>query len=480
MQRYAQTSAREIFERPFAFVDHASRKLRTIVLLAGDIALLYLSLAVTLQLRYGFAHEPSLWHGHLAPFTVVFALWLVVFAIGGLYDLRATGSRAEVAFQLLGSLAVAGVIAATFFYLGSERLFTLRPQRVLVIELGVAFALLFAWRSLVVWALRSPRLARRVLIVGSHAIIPELISELVNKPQLGFLPVAWVRPQTGNGSAGSSALTVYPQLRDLAGVCRRHHVDLIISDISPRHHPTLLHELLACLPLRVDCSDLSTFYERITGKVPVDAIEQVWFLENLHEGTKRAYEWAKWLADVVLATGFLVITLPFLPLLYIAVKLDSRGPFLFTQTRVGQAGKKFLAMKIRTMVVNAELNGAQWASRDDRRVTRVGGWLRKFRLDEIPQLWNVLRGEMSLIGPRPERPEFIAQLSQTIPFYEERLLVKPGLTGWAQVNFPYGASVEEALEKLQYDLFYIKHRSLGVDVSILLRTIGTILSRSGR
>jgi lipopolysaccharide/colanic/teichoic acid biosynthesis glycosyltransferase len=176
----------------------------------------------------------------------------------------------------------------------------------------------------------------------------------------------------------------------------------------------------------------------------------------------------------------LIISIPFLPILYAVVKLNSHGPFLFIQQRTGRHGKKFMAIKIRTMHKNAETNGPQWAQKNDPRVTRSGRLMRKIRVDEIPQLINVLRGEMSFIGPRPERPEFIEKLENKIPYYKERLLVKPGLTGWAQINFPYGASEEDALEKLQYDLYYIKNRSFVLDISILLKTVKTVLGGRGQ
>ena len=423
----------------------------------------------------------------MGAFTVVFAAWLIIFAVSGLYDVGSSGGRTQLAFRIAGALAVAGIIAATYFYLGYNRLFTLRPQIVLAIVLVISYLGMFLWRILFLAALRSPRLSRRVLFVGSHQIIPELIAELHKKPQLGFFPVAWLQ---ANGEPSAQHIDIskfqninLPTYRDLAQlreICQRYQVDLIVSGISPRHHENLLRELLSCLPLHVDFSDLSKFYERVTGKVPVDAIEHVWFLENLQEGTKRPYELIKRILDMVLSVVLLILTFPLIPLLYLLVKLTSPGRFLFTQVRVGQAGRKFRAMKIRTMTVDAEKHGPQWSAKGDLRVTPVGKVLRKIRVDEIPQLYNILRGEMSLIGPRPERPEFIEELKREIPFYEERLLVKPGLTGWAQVSLPYGASVEYSLEKLQYDLYYIKNRTLGLDLSIGLRTIGTILSRSGR
>lgn len=463
-------------------MNRLSEKLKTFLLAFGDVALMYVSLWVTLRLRYGNEYDPTLWAQHFWPFTAVFAAWLVVFTVGGLYDLRANFGRMLMASRLSGTLAVSGVIAATYFYLGYGRFFTIRPQIVLVMMLAAVWVLLLVWRVILLAIFRSRQLSRRVLFVGRNHIITELVSELKARPQLGFAPVAWVWLD-GNGNATNAPpvrISLYRDVADLRAICQRHRVDLVVSGISPRHHAVLLQELIACLRLRVDFSDLSGFYERITGKVPVDAIEQIWFLENLQEGAKRPYEIVKWMADLLLSSALLLASLPLMPILYLLVKSTSPGPFLFTQVRVGQSGRQFSAMKIRTMFADAEKHGPQWATPRDARVTSVGNMLRKFRLDEIPQLINVLRGEMSLIGPRPERPEFIAELKKNIPFYEERLLVKPGLTGWAQVNFPYGASVQDAMEKLQYDLFYIKNRTLGLDLSIALRTIGTMLSRSGR
>lgn len=466
-------------------MDRANRQIRTALLLAGDLVLLYGALFTTLKIRYGTLFAMDLWWDHVRPFTVVFIAWVAIFAIGGLYDITAAGGRMQLAARLAGALTTAGVIASTYFYLGYRRLFFLRPQAVLLIILAVSFIALLVWRIIFLAGLRSPRLRRRVLLVGNHQIILELISEVLQKPQLGFSVAAWLQPngeqlqKSGMAEDQNPNLPTYHNLTELRAICQRHHVDLIVSGISPRHHEALLRELLACVRLRIDFSDLSNFYERITGKVPVDAIEQVWLLENLQEGTKRLYELLKRGADMVLALLIIAVVWPLLIVAYFAVKRSGPGPFLFRQVRVGQAGRHFLAMKIRTMVADAEKSGPQWASRHDQRVTPIGRILRSVRLDEIPQLINVLRGEMSLIGPRPERPEFIERLKSTIPFYEERLLVKPGLTGWAQVNFPYGASIEDALEKLQYDLFYIKHRSLGLDLAIALRTVGTILSRSG-
>ena len=225
---------------------------------------------------------------------------------------------------------------------------------------------------------------------------------------------------------------------------------------------------------------LDDFYESITKRVPLEIIDQFWFLENLQEGKKRFYDFGKRIVDIAASIIFGIIALILVPPVAILIILTSGFPVFFTQIRIGKNGKPFKAIKFRTMVQNAEKHGAQWATKNDPRVTAIGKFLRKSRIDEIPQLINILKGEMSFVGPRPERPEFVDKLKQEIPFYRERLLVKPGLTGWAQINYRYGASVYDAKTKLQYDLYYVKNRSLALDFGIILRTIKTVLSAIGQ
>jgi exopolysaccharide biosynthesis polyprenyl glycosylphosphotransferase len=233
--------------------------------------------------------------------------------------------------------------------------------------------------------------------------------------------------------------------------------------------------------LGINIQSLTIFYEVIVNKIPVEAIEHDWFLENLSEHSKKPYEVGKRITDVILASIGIILTAPFIPLIALIIKLDSSGPIIFSQIRTGKNGREFLAMKFRSMIHNAEKDGPQWAQKNDSRITRFGTTMRKTRLDEIPQLINVLRGELSIVGPRPERPEFIKMLTQEIPFYQQRLLVKPGLTGWAQLLGPaYGGSVEESLEKVKYDLYYIKHRSLMLDINIILKTVKIIISGRGQ
>jgi sugar transferase (PEP-CTERM system associated) len=230
----------------------------------------------------------------------------------------------------------------------------------------------------------------------------------------------------------------------------------------------------------VSFDHLATVYEQYTGKIAVENLRPSWLIFS--EGFKktRLQSAVKRLVDIALAVTGLVLGAPFFVLTALLVKATSPGPVLYRQQRVGQHGREFTIYKFRSMRADAEAaSGAVWAQQNDARVTPVGKFLRKSRLDELPQLWNILRGDMSFVGPRPERPEFVRQLTEQIPYYGQRHVVRPGLTGWAQVKYPYGSTVEDALEKLQYELFYIKHMSVGFDVFIVLKTVKTVLLRKG-
>lgn len=451
-------------------------KWRKILLFIGDFAVLVFSLWLTLLIRYGTeAH----WMAHLFPFVVVYIIWLVIFYIDDLYEIEFEKKNFEILNSLIRTLSIGAIIAAAFFYFGYNRFFSIRPQRVLIINVLIAFLLLIAWRFFFLSFIKSQRLSKNVLIIGEGTRVREVIQKILSKPQLGFTVKALLKTHPADISLPES-IFIFHEKNHLYKICKTHQIAIIIFEDRLKQDNELLKNLLSCLPLNISFFELSTFYENITGKIPLDSIEHLWFLENFREGSKKHYERIKRIIDILFSSVLLVITLPLLPLIIFAIKIDSPGPFLFKQIRVGKNKKKFLAMKFRTMVPHAEKSGPQWATKNDPRVTRVGRFLRKTRIDEIPQLINILRGEMSLIGPRPERPEFIEELKKRIPFYEERLLIKPGLTGWAQVMGPaYGGSFEESLEKVQYDLFYIKNRSLGLDISIVLKTIKTILSRQG-
>lgn len=264
---------------------------------------------------------------------------------------------------------------------------------------------------------------------------------------------------------------------DLGGWALEHQIDEIVFD--ERSDEVDDEQLLHCLDVGVKVSSFTDFVEEAYNCIPVEQIDARWLFAARLDLTHPYYSGIKRLMDIVVSLVGLVLSAPLMLLAAVAIKLTSRGgPILYSQERVGRFDRRFRIYKLRTMVTNAERDGVQWASTNDSRITPVGSFLRRTRLDEFPQFWNVLKGDMSLIGPRPERPEFVELLEQNIPFYVQRHLVKPGLTGWAQINYPYGASIEDARNKLMYDLFYIKNASIILDMQIFLRTFGALMKGS--
>lgn len=434
-------------------------KTRNWFLLSGDVLLLYLALALALFWRYqqDFFHA---WWLHLVPFSFIFFLWVVVFYISGLYDLRKARNQAQFFLQLLLIISLAGLIGMAVFYLWPS--LGISPKTNLAVTLALATVFLFGWRLLFNALVSQPQ--KKLLLIGEHTQSIELATQINHHPQWGYQVAAIISPEK---------FTEYKDKLHNLGIS-----SLVISD-DLYQTQTLTDALYDSLSARVEMFTLTKFYEQLVKKIPLSVISKVWFLDNLTERDKLAFDKIKRLLDIVLSLIGLILTLPFYPLLYLAVKLDSQGPFFYTQVRLGKLGRPFVIVKIRSMVQNAEKNGAEWAVPGDARVTRIGKIFRKIRLDELPQLFNVLWGEMSFVGPRPERPEFINQLEEKIPYYKQRLLVKPGLTGWAQVNFKYSSDVTGALEKLQLDLYYIKNRSLFLDLTILLKTVSMVLKGGG-
>lgn len=458
-----------------------SANVKKIILLAGDIVALSMALVIAILIRYPgrMLVEPGdLIRLHFASFVVLFAGWLVVFYIYNLYELRYLENSASffgVAAQAFGLNAL---IAVVFFYFNPYA--AIAPRTVLFIDIVLSVALFGAWRVFFNRLLARKLVTNLVLVSVSPPML-SLARNVAQKASLGYRVVAFI---SGDGATLPEDLTHIPLFnieafkRYISAWQPGENAVVVVEKhfVQTQAHAELLFSLL---PAPLTFRTLPSFIERVFQRVPISEVSEAWFLENLSEGDKRFYERARRIFDMAGAIVIGAATLPLMAFVALGIKLEDGRTVLYRQTRVGKNGKIFALVKFQSMVENAEAAGPQWTKTNDPRVTGFGAFLRSTRLDELPQLWNVFKGELSFIGPRPERPEFVQRLEKDIPFYRLRHLVRPGLSGWAQINHPLH-SVEESYEKLEYDLFYIKNRSFAHDAAIALKTLSIILRRKGR
>ncbi|MFQ3536046.1 MAG: sugar transferase [Aggregatilineales bacterium] len=415
-------------------------------------------------------------------FIIMPLLWLTVARLNGFNDLRFAHRQAAMFARLLFISAQVVLIYVLAFFLVVPSGFDL-PRLFTLYYAVAAFSLVGMWR------VARPRLfswtqqPRRAVLIGGGRGAAALAQMLAQEAPNDYEIVGYVQGQADVAPTISS-LRPLGTGGDLPRIVQGYGVSELILAHDGVLPADLFQGVMACYEQGVAITPMALLYEQITGRVPIEHVGQFdWQLVLPLEGDTlsfRLYLLIKRLLDVILALVGLVCFAAILPPLALLIRLDSRGPIFYRQERLGRGGKPFQIVKLRTMVQDAEkLSGPQWARKGDPRITRVGRILRKTRLDEVPQLWNVLRGEMSIVGPRPERPIFVDRLTQTIPFYRTRLLVAPGLTGWAQVCYKYGNTEEDALIKLQYDLYYIRHQSIALDLLIMVRTLGKIIALSG-
>lgn len=439
------------------------RQFKKILLLVGDFLFLILALVLTLLLRYPTADFQMQWQSHYPPFLIISLIWLLVFYINNLYNLNLRIRSRHFFATALQAMIASSLLSILYFYLDSRSVVT--PKTNLVLFIAVYVLLFFLWRSFYHGLIRSFQAQENLIIIGLNSRSADLMKELRINPGAGFGLAQVFRSEE--------------ELADLEKVLRQKNIRAIVVTDNFGQSVTLRDALFRCLAYRITIFDYPDFYELLTDKVPVEAIGPSWFLENLREGEQNYFNFTKRQMDLVLATIILILSLPLWPVIALLIKLTSPGPVFFRQDRVGKDGEIFRILKFRSM--RQEDNNQAPTALNDSRITPIGLFLRQTRLDELPQVINILRGEMSFIGPRPERPEIVSQLEKIIPFYRTRLLIKPGLTGWDQVSGKYhSASAEDTWEKLQYDLFYLKNRSLYLDLTIALRTLATIMSRGGR
>ncbi len=452
---------------------------RTLVLILAEAMLLFGGIVAAAEMRLGIDdtyYELVVRHGfYKAALATCFCL--CAFYLYDLYDFVVMHDRRELVLRLVQALGLAWIALAMVFYALPQLMI---GRGVSLIALPLALTLMVAWRISIHWLLGHPLVGERILIVGSGAVAVEIAREVLERRDAGYRIIGFVDNDpalVGKSLINPRVIGVTTEMDELV---RRENIDRIIVAMGERRGQFPTQQLLdLSLGGSVAIEEGASFYERTTGRVHLNMMRPSWLIFSGRGRQARLSGVVRTVMHRSIALVGALVSLPLALVTALLIKLESPGPALYRQERVGKNGRPFMIMKFRSMRSDAEKDGPVWARDGDARVTRVGRIIRKIRVDELPQFWNILKGEMNFVGPRPERPHFVAQLAEEIPFYEQRHLIPPGLTGWAQIKYPYGASIEDARQKLQYDLYYIKNQSLVLDAVIMFETVKTILFGRG-
>lgn len=454
---------------------------RRLVLMAVDASCIALALLVALliqNLANGILWETQdLLSGSMLSMTIIIGWWFLAY-FTDLYDIPASCERATTIFNLLSTFCL-----SIFFWLLANLIWPhYIPDSFIFVIMFSALPLLLCWRLIYVAYHHRFFAPHRILIVG-HENSGQLIASLLkrnkrlNFEMIGFVPIA----EDADSSLKDVILPVFHTPSELPRLTTQLNIDEIVVAIIEELTPEMFQLLVDCQGQGVQVSWMADLHTKLGRSIPIEHIGPTWALCAMQGQPvfNRVQMACKRALDLVIVLLAIPLLWPILLLVMVAIKLDSSGPIFYRQIRVGRGGKPYTIYKFRTMAPDAEKGKAQWASTNDPRITRVGRILRKARLDEIPQLWNIFKGEMSIVGPRPERPEFVTLLEEKIPFYRTRLLVKPGLTGWAQIHYDYTNSIEGALYKLQYDFYYVRYWSLWLDLYTMFKTVFVVLKMKG-
>jgi sugar transferase (PEP-CTERM system associated) len=454
-------------------------RLRQSLFLLVELGVLTAALAAAVALRFAGDVEPLFRDGPwllrllATPLLVQLCLYYAE-----LYEDWAMRPRLDVLLRMVQAFSAATLLVALLYYVAPALKFG-RGVLAVYLPLGLLGVLLL--RLLHLWLAGQDALSRNVLILGTGVSAQQIAIELVGRTPLGYRVIGFLGEHPAEVGRRLVNPSVVGTMAELLDQVERQRVNLIVVALEDRRGKLPVKELLACRMNGIAVEEATTFYERLTGKILVNNLRPSWLVFSQGFRKPRLLLSSKAAAEFVVAALLIAAISPLLALLGLFIKLESRGPIFYRQERVGEKGRVFDLIKFRTMRVDAEAaTGPVWApAGPDPRVTRVGRWLRKARLDELPQLLNVLRGEMSFVGPRPERPHFVEQFRRIIPYYDERHSVRPGITGWAQVKFRYSSTIEDAEEKHQLDLYYVKHMSMLLDLTIVLDTIKVVLFGKG-
>jgi len=444
-------------------------------LLAGDILLISLAYEAAVWTRSGDPVEGAV--HHVGIYLLSLLLFPVLLYVFDMYNAEKGFGFFNSVFRTGVAVPVFGGMACSLLYLVAQGQYN---RFVIVLHLLAAWGAISLWRLLYDLLFQKSASRKRVLVLGSGESAVEL-DRLLASPSSPYQIDGFLNGSTQGRIHSVNGSGLLGRLEDLTEIAHGRGVKAAILAI-PRNRPFwLTRKILEARLSGLEIIEMATVYEEVSGRIPVEHIEDQWLLfsEGFHVLSKEYVRKIKRVIDFVAASMIMIAAFPVMLLAALAIKLDSRGPIFYSQERVGKGNEIFKVYKFRSMTTNAEAQGAQWALKKDPRVTRVGHWIRVFRIDELPQLWNIFKGDMSLVGPRPERPVFVDELESKIPYYGVRHVVRPGITGWAQVKYPYGASLEDALRKLEYDLYYIKNTSILLDLKIILRTVGVVVLGEG-
>ena len=445
--------------------------IRTLILLAGEALIVWTSflLAAVVELRDDSYLVLNYEGGYIKLFIFTGVVLLCSHWFD-LYDTARLNTKGELYFRLFMVLGLLAFVMAGISYVRPD--FLLGGGSSALGLFILTFALL-VWRLGYGWLVQLPILVERAYVLGTGERAQRVVQGLRQNPEIGVEIASW----TGKLEGAVTRESIGAHLMEVVNKQKIHRVIVAMPD---RRGTIPMQELLELRMQGVKIEEATSWLEKISGKIEVDSLYPSWLVFSAGFRRSTTFIFVRRLLSISISFIGLILAAPMIPLIMLAIRLDSRGPVFYTQTRVGKAGQVFKVVKFRTMRHDAEAaNGPQWAGDNDPRVTRVGKFLRTSRLDEVPQLWCVLKGDMAFVGPRPERPEFIEWLSKEIPYYGVRHMVRPGVTGWAQVKYKYGSTIEDAREKLQYDLYYIKNASIGFDLLIMFLTIKTVLLRRG-
>ena len=452
---------------------------RSTTLVIFETGLIVTAISAAAFVRLG----PDAWdlvredNGLLKALLIAYVTQLCLY-YGDLYDdPRITADRRELLIRIFQALAATSLILSVLYYWFPA---VILGRGVFAIASVFMTAAIVGWRVGFTWVAARVGPRERLLLIGTSTAAIDLARELHLREDLGVEIVGFVDPDPGRVGLPVFNPGIIGTIEDIPAIVKARGIDKVVVSLADARGKLPMHKLLDMRLAGVTFEHLATVYEEYTGKIAVENLRPSWLIFSDGFRRSRWRETVKRSIDVAGAGVGLALTTPALVVLGIAVRLTSPGPAMYRQRRVGIHGREFTVYKLRSMRSDAEAGtGAVWSQRGDTRVTPLGRFMRRSRLDELPQLWNVLRGDMSLVGPRPERPEFVRELEQQIPFYGQRHVVKPGLTGWAQVRYTYGATVEDAMEKLQFDLFYVKNLSISLDLFIIFETLKTVVLRRG-